>query len=63
MAKIGSKKHNDFIKEHFVTCECGYNNKKNRLQAFGTCLACGKILDEKAYFKRNIREKMFARKK
>ena len=40
------------IMEDYITCDkCGYNNKKERFQAFGTCLKCGKVLDERIYFK------------
>ena len=41
----------DFIKSRFITCKyCGYNNDKQRLRQYGTCLKCGKVLDEKLYF-------------
>lgn len=44
--------------EEYITCdECGYNNKKERFQAFGTCLGCGKILDERTYFKAQMFKK------
>ena len=44
------KKEN--IMDKYITCdECGYNNEKHRFEAFGTCLHCGKILDNKTYFK------------
>ena len=50
--KIGQKK---FIDDLYITCdECGYNNLKERFQAFGTCLHCGKILDKKVYFKSQL---------
>lgn len=49
MDKICKKR---FVDELFITCDdCGYNNLKDRFQAFGTCLNCGKILDKKVYFK------------
>lgn len=41
-----------FIEDLFITCdECGYNNLKNRFVAFGTCLRCGKIIDDRTYFR------------
>lgn len=47
--------HHKFIEDLYVTCnECGYNNLKNRFQAFGTCLHCGKILDKKVHFKAEL---------
>lgn len=42
----------EFMEELYVTCpKCGYNNKKKRLENFGTCLLCNEILDSKLYFK------------
>lgn len=46
----------EFVSERYVTCSCGYNNEKGRLKFFGTCLRCGKILDEKANFKKMIKK-------
>jgi len=49
MDKLCNKK---FVKDLFVTCdECGYNNEKERFQAFGTCLHCGKVLDDRIHFR------------
>lgn len=51
--KKGNKQK--FIEENFVTCKyCGYNNYKNRFQAFGKCLCCGKVIDDKVYFKAKL---------
>ena len=47
-----------FVSERYVTCSCGYNNEKGRLRFFGTCLRCGKILDERVNFKRQIINKL-----
>lgn len=55
MIKAGSEKHKKFIEEHFITCECGYFNKKGRIDNYGFCLRCGKVLDEKAYLKYRVR--------
>ena len=42
----------DKIMDRYITCDgCGYNNEKKRFEAFGTCLSCGKVLDERTYFK------------
>ena len=44
-----------FVNERFVTCKyCGYNNKKRRLENYGTCLRCRKIIDEKSYLRRKL---------
>lgn len=52
MKKISKEK---FIDDLFITCdECGYNNEKDRFQAFGTYLHCGKILDSRVYFKATL---------
>ena len=50
------KSKHKFINDLFVTCDkCGYHNFKDRFQAFGTCLGCGKILDERIYFKAKLK--------
>lgn len=52
MKKISKEK---FIEDRFITCDkCGYNNEKDRFQAFGTCLHCGKVLDDKVHFKATL---------
>lgn len=45
-------------KEKLIKCECGYQNKKFNVQIYGTCTRCRKILDEKAYFKHEMNEKL-----
>lgn len=41
----------EFIKKNYITCEnCGYNNERARFNQYGTCLKCGKVLDQKTYF-------------
>lgn len=57
MYKPKGEEHDAFVKKHYVTCECGYNNAKRRFVLYGTCLRCGKILDKKAYLKRIILDK------
>jgi len=42
-----------------IKCEkCGYQNNKDYVQYSGVCHLCGKILDEKAYFKQQLNKKM-----
>lgn len=40
-----------WIERHFVVCKCGYRNEINRFQKYGVCLSCGRILDDRLYFK------------
>ena len=55
---------NEFMVARFITCPyCGYNNFKNRLENFGTCLRCGEIIDEKSYFKRKVGRSLYGKKK
>ncbi len=37
-----------------ITCECGYNNQLENVAKYGTCRLCGKVLDEKAKFNREM---------
>lgn len=43
-----NKKRSDFLDN--IICECGYQNKKESIQMFGTCKLCNKVLDPKAKF-------------
>ena len=53
----------EFIKERYITCQnCGYNNNKQRLEIYGTCLCCGKIIDERTYFKKKLGGKLYVKK-
>lgn len=52
--KPGSDQHKQFLKQKYVTCECGYNNKKERLEKFGACLRCGKVLLPICYLKNKL---------
>lgn len=55
---------NEFMIARFITCPyCGYNNFKNRLENFGTCLRCGEIIDGKSYFKRKVGRNLYGKKK
>ena len=50
--KLQKESKEEFMKNKYITCKyCGYNNERARFLQFGTCLFCGKILDEKTYFK------------
>lgn len=42
-----------------VKCDiCGYENKKEFLQYSGVCHLCGKILDDRAYFKAQMNKRL-----
>ena len=43
----------------YITCTCGYNNNPDCVMYSGVCNCCGKILDEKAYFKQQMTKKLF----
>lgn len=53
--KIKTESTEEFIKHNFVVCKCGYNNKIEYVNYYGSCLRCGKILNEKAYFKKKLK--------
>lgn len=44
-----------FIKDNFVICECGYWNNKRAVDWYGDCVCCKKVLNDKAYFKYRLR--------
>jgi hypothetical protein len=45
--------------EENIKCDvCGYCNHKKFVQYSGVCHGCGKILDEKAYFKAQMNKKL-----
>lgn len=45
--------------ESNVKCDvCGYHNHKSYLKISGVCHLCGKILDERAYFKAQMYKKL-----
>ncbi len=51
MKKIKDDKE-EFMRKNYTTCKyCEYNNEKSRLQKYGTCLKCGRVLDDRIYFK------------
>ena len=38
--------------------ECGYGNNSDYVKYSGVCHGCGKVLDEKAYFKAQMNKKL-----
>ena len=52
-------KANENKKELIIQCDiCGYNNLKQYVKYSGVCHCCGKILDDRAYFKQQMNKKM-----
>lgn len=42
-----------------IKCDiCGYQNHKDFVKYSGKCHCCGKILDERAYFKQQMNKKL-----
>lgn len=59
MKRRTKEEKEEFVKKLFVTCKwCGYNNERGRFNQYGTCLKCGRILDEKTYFKIEMLKKL-----
>lgn len=45
--------------EFVVQCDiCGYYNQKQYVKYSGVCHCCGKILDDRAYFKQELNKRM-----
>lgn len=45
--------------ENNVICDrCGYHNHKRFVDDYGTCHLCGKVLDEKVKFKREMHQRL-----
>ena len=61
--KSYEEEKSEFINNRFLTCSCGYNNRRDRLENFGTCLRCGKIIDKRSYFKKRIGDELYGKKK
>lgn len=49
------KDFDEFMAKTFIVCDCGYNNKKENVKMYGTCLGCGKILDQKIFFEKKLK--------
>lgn len=41
-----------------IKCVCGYQNLKHNVQHYGTCTRCGKVLDNSARFKFEMKKKL-----
>lgn len=54
--KRGNKE--DWLNKNFVICDCGYCNNKRAVDYFGDCICCHKVLNERAYFKHQLIEKL-----
>lgn len=52
------KKKKNFINTNVICDKCGYQNNPDFLKYSGVCHGCGKILDDKAYFKAQMNKKM-----
>lgn len=51
------KKHDKPLNR--IKCDiCGYQNDKNLVKGSGVCHLCGKILDDRAYFKAQMNKKL-----
>lgn len=48
----------EFIKNNYIVCSCGYRNKIENVNKYGTCLYCKKVLNEKVVFLNKLREQM-----
>lgn len=57
MPKLEKKAIDKFVKDNYITCECGYNNEKHRFENYGTCLRCGRVLDPKKYLMKLLKIK------
>ena len=57
-----TKKHEGTLPR--IKCDvCGYQNHIDYVKYSGVCHLCGKILDEKAYFKAQMNKKLKLRRK
>lgn len=43
-----------WLEENFVVCQCGYFNNKRAVDFYGNCICCGRILNDRAWFKRKL---------
>lgn len=55
MKKKKKGTHEEFMKKNFIRCSCGYTNKKENVEKYGTCTNCKKIIDNKCFFKRKLK--------
>lgn len=47
-----------WLEERIIICDCGYNNHKEAIDIYGSCIMCGKILDDRAYFRYQLKKKL-----
>lgn len=45
----------EFIKRNFIVCSCGYRNKIENVNIYGTCLSCGKVLNSRILFMKKLK--------
>ena len=57
MARYTKEQTERWLEREFITCQCGYRNQIHRFQKYGVCLCCGKILDDRVYFKARYYQK------
>jgi len=48
----------EFIKKNYIVCDCGYRNKIENVNKYGTCLYCKKVLNEKVFFLKKLRQEL-----
>ena len=53
-----NKKSKNIVCEEFIKCECGYSNEQRYIDIYGTCLKCGKVLNEQANFRHILYDKL-----
>lgn len=56
------EKREKWLDENFVICECGYHNHKEPVNFYGICCKCKKVLNERAYFRYMLKNKIKTRK-
>lgn len=55
---IKEKRKDDDYPDWVVCPKCGYNNHPDKVKFYGTCLRCGKVIDEKAKFIHDMYNKL-----
>ena len=51
-----------FMKDNFVVCQCGYCNNKRAVDYFGDCICCKRVLNPQAYFRYTVMKKLGLKK-
>lgn len=52
------KKKKEFVNKNIICDVCKYQNNPNYVKYSGVCHLCGKILDDRAYFKAQMNKKL-----